>query len=261
MFYIKQFFKIIKENFLKGFLFLLVSASFVLVVGNWTVLKDEILDLYPDYMKGPSFYALVSENEDYLNIQRKLISLPGISSVKILEKDKVKEQTEKIMESFQLKNEELGTINYIGLEVMFDKNINDRGQELIKNYLLKLAGESNITIGKTNYLPEKDNIKSLMDFINAGGIWFISSLFGIFWVFSLIIFKKEVKRASYLIEQFQRKRSVEFKILFSGIILIYFSSAGILFFAPTPEWLSIILIGFFYLIGLVISGGKYSWGS
>lgn len=261
MFYIKQFFRLIKENSLKGFFFLLISCAFVLVLGNWSYLKDKILDLYPDYMKGPSFYALINEQEDYLNIQRKLITLPGISSVKILEKDKVKEQTEKIMNSFQLKNDEVGAFDFVGLEVMFDKNINNRGQELIRNYLLKLAGENNITIGKTNYLPEKDNIKSLMDFINTSGSWFIALFFAIFWVFSLSLLKKEVKKASYLIEQFQRKRMVEFKILFSGIIIIYFSSAGLVFLAPSPEWVSVILVGFFYLIGMVISGGKYSWAS
>ena len=261
MFYIIQFFKIIKENFLKGISFFLVSASFILVVGNWTVLKDRILDLYPDYMKGPSFYALISSGQDYLNIQRKLISLPGISSVKILEKETLKNQTEKIMKNFQLANEDVGIFDFIGLEVMFDKNINDRGQELIKNYLTKLAGDNNITMGKTTIPPEKDNIKSIMDFINQGGWWAVSLIFSFLWIFSLLIFKKEVKKSSYLIEQFQRKSLVELKILFSGLLIIYFFSAGIIFFSPSPEWISVILIGFFYLVGLVISGGKKAWES
>lgn len=261
MFYLKQFFKIIRENSLKGFLFLLISISFVLIIGNWKFVKEKILDLYPDYMKGPSFYALISSSEDYLNIQRKLISLPGISSARILERELVNKQAEKIIKNFQLNDQEMGTLDFIGLEVMFDKNINERGQELIRNYLIKLAGENNITIGKINYLPERDNIKVLMDYINDVGVWVIGLLFSVFWIFSLVIFKKEVKKASYLIEQFQRKSLVEFKILFSGIILIYFFSAGVMFFSPSPEWASVCLIGFFYSVVLVFSGGKHSWGS
>jgi hypothetical protein len=261
MFYIKQFFKITKENSLKGFLFLLISISFVLILGNWSFVKEKILNLYPDYMKGPSFYALISSSEDHLSIQRKLISLPGISSARILDKDLVNKQAEKIINNYQLKNDEMGTLDFIGLEVMFDKNINERGQELIRNYLIKLAGENNITLGKTNYLPEADNIKVLMDYINNDGIWIIGLLFGGFWIFSLMIFKKEVKKASYLIEQFQRKRQVEFKILFSGIILVYFLSAGLIFLSPTPEWVSVFLIGIFFSVVLIFSGGKRSWGS
>jgi hypothetical protein len=261
MFYIKQFFKIIKENSLKGFLFLLISISFVLILGNWSLVKEKILNLYPDYMKGPSFYALISTSEDYLNIQRKLISLPGISSVRILEKDLVNKQAEKIIKNLELKNEEMGTLDFIGLEVMFDKNINERGQELIRNYLIKLAGEGHITLGKTNYLPETDNIKVLMDYVNEYGIWIIGLFLGGFWIFSLMIFKKEVKKASYLIEQFQRKRLVEFKILFAGIILIYLVSATVIFLSPSPEWVSVFLIGFFYSVVLAFSGGKHSWGS
>jgi hypothetical protein len=261
MFYIKQFFSIFRDNLLKGTFFFLTSISFVLIIGNWGILKEKIFELYPDYSKGPSFFALISSDQDYLNIQRKLISLPGISSVMILEKEAVKEQTKKLVDNFQLKDEDLGFLNFIALEVIFDKNITLRGQELIRNYLIKLAGENNVTLGKINFPPEKDGIKSLLDFINIGGEWAMGLFFGCMWFFALLILKKEVKKSAYLIEQFQRKKSVEIKILISGTIIFYSISSGLTFLSSSPEWINVSLIGFFFLTSLFLSGGKHSWGN
>jgi hypothetical protein len=261
MFYIKQFFSIFRDNLLKGTFFFLISFSFVLISGNWKLIKEKIFELYPDYAKGPSFFALISSDQDYLNIQRKLVSLPGISSVMILEKDEVKEQTKKLVENFQLKDEDLGFLNFIAVEVIFDKNITVRGQELIRNYLIKLAGENNVTLGKINFPPENDGIKSLLDFINIGGEWAVALIFGFMWFFALFILRKEVKKSAYLIEQFQRKNFVEIKILISGTFIFYLISSGLVFLSRSPEWINVFLIGFFFLISLIIKGGKHSWGS
>ncbi len=261
MFYIKQFFLILRENLLKGIFFFFITLAFVIVLGNWRFIKEKTFDLYPDYMKGPSFFALISSDQDYQNIQRKLISLPGISGVIVLEKEGIKRQTDKLLENFHLNEENLGVFNFVVLEVMFDKNISERGQELIRNYLLKLAGENNITLGKTNLPPNRDGIKAILDFVDSSGKVTIALFFAICWVFALILLKKEVKRTSYLIEQFQRKSSVELKIVLSGILAIYFFSTSLLFISPSTEWFNVTVIGFFFLAVILIIGGKKTWGN
>ena len=140
-------------------------------MGNIDLFKNKVIGLYPEYLKGPYFYALLSATENHARIKRKMLDLPGVGKVKIIEKNEVKNQALEILDNLSMGKEEELNFEYIGMEISLSRDVNVRGQELIRGYLIRLAGESNITLGKIYPPSISKNLKENLDlFNNYGGM-------------------------------------------------------------------------------------------
>ena len=261
MFYLKNFFKIIKENLLSGILLSLISLILVIYMGNINLFKNQVLGLYPEYLKGPYFYGLLSATENHLRIKRKMLLLPGVNKVKIIEKNDVKNQALEILDNLNMGKEEEFNFDSIGMEVALDRDVNARGQELIRGYLKRLSGENNITLGKVYPPSISKPLKENLDLFNRYGGIGVGFVLLIVWLLAFFALKKKVKKVSFLIEQYQRKRGVEIKIILSGVALFYFIGCVVSYPLPTTQWYLVGGVGVVFFALMAMLSGRTSWES
>jgi hypothetical protein len=228
-------------------------------MGNINLFKNKVIGLYPEYLKGPYFYALLSATENHSRIKRKMLLLPGVNKVEIIGKNEVKNQALEILDNLNMGKEDEFNFEYIGLEVALDRDVNSRGQELIRGYLKRLSGENNITLGKI-YLPSiSKNLKKNLDIFNQYGGWGIGLVLLLVWLFAFFALKKKVKKVSFLIEQYQRKKGVEIKIVLSGVALFYLIGCAISYSVPTTQWYLVAGVGAVFFALMALLSGSPEW--
>jgi hypothetical protein len=218
MFYLGNFFKSLLAKPLAAIMWGLTLSG----LASTVIFKEDVesfLGSQKIIANNPYFYAVVPAEINTSYIQRKLKNLPGVETVALLAKEQVGEQVKAILEN-TLENsgvsweEDLSDLNYAGLKVALSPDLQARSQDLIRNYLSRLAGGKDVTMGavKKPLLPEKTDRKS---YSRALGVA-LPSLLVLFYLISLLLMKGTLGKSSFLLETYQRKRNVFEKSLFFG---------------------------------------------
>lgn len=221
MFYLKEFFKILKDNFVLSFIFLFSFTTFVSVSHNKNMIEKE-LSLTGKVKASPYFNALVSNDINLDSVQRKMKYLPGVKNVSLNASTTIKNEIEGLKSKFgESVIKSLSTINYRKLKVELEKGIHQKNQSLIREYLTKLVGRDSLTMGSVRQ-PKKLKLNkndNLLVLLNWGGTYLIA-ISGVMFLISSILLAKQMNDISYLIEKFQRKKMVKIKIFMSGILCL-----------------------------------------
>lgn len=255
-----QFWKGIEKNLASGFAFLILSIMLVTGLTQKDFLEKKVFNQLPSEVSGPYFYALVSGKENHLRLSRKLGELPGVALVSVLDKNEINTKVGEILESLGLDS---GTgmfdFDYAGLKIIFKEGISDRSQDLIRDYLVRLAGKDKVTLGVTK---DNDNIikkhnATLLSFKRWGAVLTIALIFTL-WVSSAFSFGKKLKEMCYIVESFQRKERVGLKVYLTGFVIIS------LFSLQTFLWGTPNLIYFFVGIATILMFSlsfitRYQW--
>ena len=223
MFYLSNFLQNIKNNPFWGGLF--TFTSLILLVGalNFTTLEKSVFNESGSYSSGPYFHALISGAENHERISRKMTELPGVQRVEILGEQQIQNQVTKVLSNLDIgmKVEDMD-LNYAGLKIVLDKNLQERSQSLIRDYLVRLVGSSKLTLGAVNAISKAEQLKNqLFSKFKEWGITVVSVASLIIWVLVSIVFSTKVQQSSYLIEKFQRRSKVGLKVMLSGMAVLF----------------------------------------
>jgi hypothetical protein len=219
MFYLKEFLKILKDNIVLSFVFLLSFSVFLSVSHNKNMIDKE-LSLNGKMKISPYFNALVSNDINLDSVLRKMKYLPGVKTVSMNKNPTIKKEIEQLKSQFGTSVvQSLSTINYKKLKIELEKGIHTKNQNLIREYLTKLVGKNSLTMGSIK-VPKKIKLNkndNLLRILNWGGVYLII-ISGIMFLISSLLLSKQMNDISYLIEKFQRKKSVKLKIFMTGIV-------------------------------------------
>lgn len=233
----------------------------ITLIGHFSLFKRMIFKSLPDEVANPYFHALLSDKENQYRISRKILALPGIKKVSVLSSEKLQEEVSNLLDEIdsQLVSN-LFDFNFVGLKVVFKKTLQERSQKLIREYLIRLAGEDNITLGaiRTDDLYAKKHGYLVAVLKKWGGL-FLVFVFSILWMIALYGFSGELRKHSYLIEQFQRRNYVAFKIISTGLVLVFALSFALLFILGTPSYLNLLFIVIVYILVMLLHFKKFSW--
>ncbi len=223
MFYLSNFFQNVKNNPVWGGLF--ITTSLILLVGslNFTSLEKSVFNDTSNLSSGPYFHALISGAENHERISRKLTELPGVNRVEILGESEIQNQVTKVLSNLDLgmKIEDMD-LDYAGLKVILDKNLQERSQNLIRDYLVRLVGSSKLTLGAVNAISKAEQLKNqLFSQFKEWGITVVSVASLIIWGLIAIVFSTKVQQSSYLIEKFQRRSKVGLKVMLTGMATLF----------------------------------------
>lgn len=255
MFYLKNFYKISKKFPGRAGLFIVSTLLLLTVLGNKNLIDKNSNIFFPSHKEGAFFYALINGKENIGQISRKIKGLPGVYKVNILKKKDVSNKVKQILGTHEIKGliKNL-SLDYFGLKVIYEKNIDKRSLVLIRDYLKRFVGKKKITLGSIQK-NNKDNLRKdkYLTLIKTN-LWICFSIIAFFiWSICFILFGKVVTKMSYIIEQYQRKKFVKVKIISLGNVLIFFLVAGNGIFL-TPNWMVIFfgaliiqIISFLYL--------------
>lgn len=261
MFYLIQFFKILFKSPLRGFFLFLFSLALVFSIGQKPFLEDQFLKLIPENKAGSYFYGLISTSEPYQNIARQMSVLPGVFKVEVLSEAQIKDEVKNILGSLQVSlNQTTLDLNYIGLKVIYAKDLKPRAQELVRDYLTHLVGEGNITLGaiKINDQSLDKRNQFIASIKNWGYSLYLLLLFS-FWIISLLSVRAKVAEASYLLESYQRKRAVSIKIASFGLSVIFIISVASTFVLGMPQFLNLTIALALFITGILLHSKKYQW--
>lgn len=261
MFYLVQFFKILFKSPIRGFFLFLFSILLVFSIGQKKYLEEQFTRMIPENKAGDYFYALISTSESYQNVAGQMQKLPGIHKVEILSETQIKEEVKNVLGSLQVDvNDSSLDLNYAGLKVIYAKDLKPRAQELVRDYLTHLVGEGNITLGgiKTND-QTGDKRAQFISVIKTWGYSLYLFIIFIFWVVSLLSVRVKIAEASYLLENYQRKKKVGLKVALNGLTLIFILSAAVTFVLGIPQLINLAVALGIFAVGISLHAKKYFW--
>lgn len=263
MFYLNHFFKILGKSPIRGFFLFFFSILFVFSVGQKSYLENQFSKMIPDNQAGDYFYALISSSESYQAVARQMSQLPGVYKVEVLSENQIKDEVKNVLGTLQVDLADTNLdLNYAGLKIIYSKDVKSRAQELVRDYLTHLVGEGNITLGtiKSND-NQADKRAQFISMIKTWGYSLYLFIVLIFWVISLLLVKAKITEASYLLENYQRKKRVGLKVALNGLILIFIISVGFTFILGMPELINLIFAFALFIVGISIHAKSYKWES
>ncbi len=263
MFYLIQFFKILFKSPLRGFFLFFFSILFVFSVGQKAFLEEQFAKMIPENKAGDYFYALVDSSESYQTVARQMQVLPGVYKVETLTEAQIKDEVKNVLGNLQVDVTDTNLdLNYAGLKIIYTKELKPRAQELVRDYLTHLVGEESITLGKIKTNDQLNDKRSgFISMIKSWGYSLYLAFVFIFWVISLLSVRSKIAKASYLLESYQRKKRVAFKMALNGLTLIFIISVGVTFVLGVPQVLNLLLALSVFLVGIFLHGKKYQWES
>lgn len=243
MFYLKEFFKVLKTNLLLGVIFLVSTFGIITISHHQKTINRE-LSLSNKSASLPYFNALVSNESKMESIIRRMKQLPGVVAIREGQQSQMKSEISKLKSTFgESIIKGLATINYKRLKIELEVGLREKSQNLIKEYLTRLVGIESITLGEIR-LPKEIKLKTkdnLLVFLNSIDVYIFSVLIGL-WLVSSILLLNSVNTSSFIIEKFQRKTNTNIKIFMSGFLLLVFIALGLNYFSNnTIEFDSIIV--------------------
>jgi hypothetical protein len=261
MFYLIQFFKIFFKSPLRGLFLLFFSFVLVFSLGQRKFLEDEFLKLIPENKSGPSFYALIAASESYQNIARQMQVLPGVYKVETMSDTQIKDEVKTVLGSLQVSSLSASLdLNYAGIKVVYIKGLKPRAQELIRDYLIHLVSEGNITLGaiKENGEAFDKRTQFIATIKNWGYTSYLLVLLS-FWFISLLSLRAKIEEASYIVESYQRKSRVSLKMAINGLGLIFIMAVSSTFILGMPQILNLAIAMTFFIIGALLHFRRLAW--
>lgn len=261
MFYIKKFFKISSHYPFKSALFCLMTVILTMTFLHGNSFRVWFWDYYGKLPFYPSFYALytTSENSDY--IKSKLLALPDIEKVEFKNRYEIKNEVADNFSEMGLTTD-LVDFDYSILRIYLDKRTSEKTFNLLKEYLQRLVKDKNIIFTKIS--NEKDleitYKNDFMDVLKKMGMTPLYVVSFLFWFLAFFIWIPDVKKFSYILENYQRRSFVFSKIFITGtalITLIVLIPSLLLMGSFHHNYL--LIIGFYLIMGFLMNRIKYEF--
>lgn len=259
MFYLSHFLKLFLTYPVRALSFSLLGLmTFALLVLQVPV-TQEIEKFTQGESKNAYFHALVSGRENHARISRNLMNLPGVETVEILSENLIKEQVKEIIGSISVDiPENLFQLNYAGLKIIFSEGLKANSQVLIRDYLQRLVGDSQVTMSAVKQVNNEKKIGFWKLYIEKYGFWVLWFVVLSSWLAVSLFFIQGLRKQAYLLEQFQRRKNVGAKMYISGQTILMMAFVGVCLMFAEWNWLILGLIVVGYAPALATMR-KYTW--
>lgn len=248
MFYLGHFFKYSLHKKTVFILFAISSLAFFALSSGWSNAQKIFDKKMATAITADYFTVLINSNEPLASYQRKLAGLPGIEKVEISSAEQVKSQVEQaITELGELAPKNINLSNYQALTIYIAKNISQKSYKLIREYSVRLLGEDKVTL--SNLVKSKASASSK----NLNTMYLVLGAITLTWLFALTIFGKGFASYCYLVEQYQRRKNIMLKSMFSGIGVFFLLGMISYLKGPINVQMSAFALVFSSLILLIIA--------
>ncbi|MCR9203399.1 MAG: hypothetical protein NXH75_02400 [Halobacteriovoraceae bacterium] len=254
MFYLKIFFQSLFQSKLSLTLVLLSLGGMFGTLAFKDNVEKLVLSQKALESSHPYFYAVIPDTANANYLRRKLLSLPGVKQVNMMGDKKISEHVRAVLESTQIAfDESLMDLKYSGLKVGLSPDLKPRSLNLIRNYIKRLAGENDVTLGAVKN-PELTKTKAPLKLVFLKTTRWVPALFMLMYLVGLFLMSQVLRKESWLIETYQRKNKVFEKSLtysqapiFLGLIVLMVTKGASV--AP-------LLMGLTFGLILILSIGK-----
>ncbi len=263
MFYLEQF----KRTFI------LMPGRFILLfLLSWALFysfaqKESFYNYVSSLVKAESksayFNALLSASINPKEIQRKVIKLPGVKRVSIINETDINREVKKVVKDLKVESEFIEKdLSLTGIRVEFEKTMQLRSQELIRDYVARLSGKDNITLGALHRNPKGLVNKSIyiaqMNFNLA--FWGVASLLILLWISLFHSIRMHIKNLHFILSRFQRRKNLRLCVnvlLLAAVAIIPLLIVSVM--TDTNKVFSFSLVALFTVIIFIPEMAKPKW--
>ncbi|MFG1499810.1 hypothetical protein ABMA70_06320 [Halobacteriovorax sp. XZX-3] len=262
MFYLKELARFTKNNLFGQALFSLLTISLVISVSNYDSFKKKISNALPAIQNEYYFNALVDGDLNTSSISRKIKGLPGVKGVEAISATKSMAVTNQLKDVLELGKDEITSIiSMKGLKIILDEKVSESSTNLIREYLVRLTGKDNVVLGSVRKkISNSQSWKNVMNELKRRPLQVLITVLALFWVVAFMTIKRNLKQVSYLIEKFQRKKNVAFKMYTVNIIAstLIGCALSFAFFSP-DEVFTLIVSAALLTTSAWYTIGKLEW--
>lgn len=223
MFYLMNFYRILLGTPLKSLVFVVMAWGIVFGLAHNKTLEKSLFQEVQD--ERDYFYALISHKKNANDISRKLQDLPGIELVKNVSQNVIQQELVRVLKHSNLSEyveDSLGQLDYNGLKIIFSSNIKEQSQNLIRDYLFRLVGKKDLTLGPVQKKPTSILKKQRpFMFFKKYGVLFLMGVGVLIWTLLGISYAGAFYDNTYVIESFQRRSGVSFKTALLGMTSLF----------------------------------------
>jgi hypothetical protein len=224
-------------------------------LGSKDLIKAYLFKKLPEESFNPYFYALIN-GDDIDKISSRLGKLPGVNKSEVINRDLLASELTDLLSFYDLDLE----FDYSAIKVTFDKNLKNNGQELVRKYLIRLAGLDRVVAGdikRDDVFVEKRGY--LVGFLKKWGEVVMAVTLSIFWILFWYMLSSAGSGYSYLLEQYAKRRLVLLKIMLSGIsFFAIISCVAVYLLVGFFSWPFGVLLLFIFMVNL-FNGRKLIW--
>lgn len=257
MFYLNQFFQIYRQHSIRVTLFLAITGALFFTATHRKQIASTLgLDAKAQNHR-PYFHALISSKQNTSWVARKLRELPGVEAVEVLPEKELTEQVNQLLSGMDPDViQAVGDMQLAGLKVVARPELEARSIDLIKDYLVRLTGKET-TVGAT--VVATKSAKSNTPMWQKYAVEIFVAFLSIIWFSVIGSLSKPLRRNSYLVEQFQRRRGVALKTWTTAVTFATAIGIGCAFLWHPPEILSLVLCSTVILGTVFLQARRVSW--
>ena len=247
MFYLTFYFRFLKKSPLLLFLHFGLLSLIILNVLKANSIQKFVYLTFTENKEHPHFYAIMTKDINHSKIFEKLLKLPGIKNVELVDNNYIARQTESILSDLELNDLGNDSFDFIGIKVIFERAIKKKSMKLVQDYLKKITTKGHLIIGDIKNTSTNKN----QSFIITHASIMMTSILCFFWLIINHQMAEKIRRNAYIVEQFQRKTSVALKtytLTFFTFIAVPF--LGAISFINVPI-LSLCLIFLVLVLGAI----------
>ncbi len=257
MFYLTHFFKTFMISPFKTSV--LVIVSFMLVLTAFFAQNiNLILEREMNQKEKPHFYALLENASQYDGIIPQIKSLPGVESIKFENHDEMQallKETAKQLGVDDSVLEEVISGQYIGLKINFYPETSKIRLDEAREQIQSIFGAENTTLTPLK-MPQTSMVQN---YLSQMGAQILILIFILLWLLILFSWAEVARKQAYLIEQFQRKKQVCFKLVLSGLLFCTFVAAAPSFYFVRPSLPELITVIVFFILGASFFLRAWKW--
>ena len=230
MFYLIEFLKIGKQNFLICALAIVSSTCLITTIHYQDEIDMKLAKLGKLKSQQPYFNALVDDKVSFSKIKRKMSQLPGVSAITSHGQLNATKEIDRLKAAYGGDIlQSLSQLSYKKLKIEVAEGLKPKSLKLIREYLVRLVGKESVTVGEFKYPSLSKSKIRLIETIQLVGVPALNTLFIFLFGFSLFLMIKPLKKHAFIIENFQRKKSVGLQILLQGFGCFWIATYAILY--------------------------------
>jgi len=262
MFYLIEFFKGLGESLLRGMSFFLFSCLLAFSLTHRPWISGLVEKITPEKMSNPYFITVMDAKVDAMKFEKIVEKLPGVMNVSFKDpaddKDKISSLVSQLGSDYKISSD---LLNFKSLRISLNPSMSRQSLEYVKDQIVKLGGEANLTASELKYPEITGMMKThpFYRFLSKTGDWAVVGLLSVLWIISYILSYNIFRSRSYLIEKFQRKKMVAAKTLASGLILVILGFSALGFLNGTLKLFDVVLITMIFSVFWTFSMQEWRW--
>jgi hypothetical protein len=230
MLYLRTLKVYLKSRPLLSFFYFVSSCLFfgsILFQANVKTLVNK--SLFPE--EGKYFHMIIKGQSDYSFLKDKLVDLPGVDKVNIVDASVLGKRTAEVIKELALDLPDgIKKFKYTGLTVYMGKDLGSRNLALLKEYVSRIVGKGNLTTTSSVSNNKSKEVSSFKATIKKAPQFYLIIPFAIVWNLLFFLFVSGYKQFASVYERYQRKSGVAFLGTFTfSMIPLMLTFTGSLF--------------------------------